>query len=101
MTELTRRQLLELALAGTAGILIGCDADGNLGTPPIDLVEPFPDPLDTATSLVTWIQVATDNTTYIAMQKAEMGQGIHTALPLLIAEELDLAVDQIQVLTVA
>ena len=36
-----------------------------------------------------WIKIAKDGTVTVALHKSEMGQGIHTALQMLIAEELD------------
>ncbi|MGE8165165.1 molybdopterin cofactor-binding domain-containing protein [Paraburkholderia sp. NPDC080076] len=36
-----------------------------------------------------WVKIAADNSVTIMMCKAEMGQGIHTGLAMLLAEELD------------
>jgi isoquinoline 1-oxidoreductase beta subunit len=36
-----------------------------------------------------WVALAPDGTVTIAMPRSEMGQGVHTALPMLVAEELD------------
>ena len=36
-----------------------------------------------------WIKIGADGTVYVAMHRSEMGQGIHTALQMLVAEELD------------
>jgi isoquinoline 1-oxidoreductase beta subunit len=36
-----------------------------------------------------WIKIATDGTVMLAMNRSEMGQGVHTALAMLVAEELD------------
>jgi len=36
-----------------------------------------------------WLRFAADGTTVLAMPRAEMGQGVHTALVMLAAEELD------------
>ncbi|CAE6870785.1 xanthine dehydrogenase family protein molybdopterin-binding subunit [Paraburkholderia domus] len=36
-----------------------------------------------------WVKIAADNTVTIVVCKAEMGQGIHTGLAMLLAEELD------------
>ena len=36
-----------------------------------------------------WIKIAPDGSVILAMPRSEMGQGVHTALPMLAAEELD------------
>ena len=49
-------------------------------------------PLPTQGSQVAlngWVKIAADNSVTIMMCKAEMGQGIHTGLAMLLAEELD------------
>jgi len=47
--------------------------------------------------LTTWLRIATDGTIEVAVQKAEMGQGVHTTLPLMIAEELDADLSKMEV----
>lgn len=49
-----------------------------------------------AVALNGWIALASDGTVTLAMPRSEMGQGIHTALPMLVAEELDVALDAIR-----
>lgn len=44
-----------------------------------------------------WVKIAHDNTVIVAVPRAEMGQGIHTALAMLVAEEMDARWDQIRV----
>ena len=48
-------------------------------------------------ALNAWIKVATDGRVTVAVPRAEMGQGIYTALPMLVAEELDLPWAQVAV----
>lgn len=48
-------------------------------------------------SLNAWVRIRPDNTVSIAVGRAEMGQGIYTALPMLIAEELEIELSQVEV----
>lgn len=49
------------------------------------------------TALNGWIKIATDGSVRLAMPRAEMGQGVHTALAMLVAEELCVDLEQVQV----
>jgi isoquinoline 1-oxidoreductase beta subunit len=39
--------------------------------------------------LATWVKIAPDGTVTVIVPHSEMGQGVHTALPMMLAEELD------------
>jgi isoquinoline 1-oxidoreductase beta subunit len=39
--------------------------------------------------LLTWVKIAPDGTVTVIVPHSEMGQGVHTALPMMLAEELD------------
>jgi isoquinoline 1-oxidoreductase subunit beta len=39
--------------------------------------------------LTTWVKIAPDDTVTVIVPHSEMGQGVHTALPMMLAEELD------------
>ncbi|MFZ6640673.1 molybdopterin cofactor-binding domain-containing protein [Undibacterium sp. TC4M20W] len=43
-----------------------------------------------------WIKIAQDGTVSVAMHRSEMGQGIHTALQMLVAEELDVPMSMVR-----
>ncbi len=47
-----------------------------------------------------WFEITPDNQVRLLMPKAEMGQGIHTALAQIAAEELEIEWDQLQVVQV-
>jgi isoquinoline 1-oxidoreductase beta subunit len=49
-----------------------------------------------AVALNGWVAIAPDNTVTVAMARSEMGQGVHTALPMLLAEELDVPLSRVQ-----
>ena len=44
-----------------------------------------------------WVKIARDDSVTVAVPRAEMGQGIHTALAMLVAEEMDARWDQVRV----
>lgn len=50
---------------------------------------------DGQVSLNGWIKIAPDGTAMLAMPRSEMGQGVHTALAMLAAEELDLPLSKV------
>ena len=43
-----------------------------------------------------WIRIASDGSVRLAMNRSEMGQGVHTALAMLVAEELDVSLARVQ-----
>ena len=56
-----------------------------------------PGPTDGTIRLNGWVLIAPDDTVTVVVPKAEMGQGIHTALAMLLAEELGCAWDKVRV----
>ncbi|KIF79854.1 xanthine dehydrogenase family protein molybdopterin-binding subunit [Noviherbaspirillum autotrophicum] len=44
-----------------------------------------------------WIKIGSDGTVTVAMPSSEMGQGVHTALPMLVAEELDVPLAAVKI----
>jgi isoquinoline 1-oxidoreductase subunit beta len=83
MTTIDRRSFLKVSALSTGGVMIGlylepeAEAQGRGGPPP-----PPPNPH-------TYISVAPDGTVTITAKNPEVGQGIKTMLPMLIADELD------------
>ncbi|MDP8983533.1 MAG: molybdopterin-dependent oxidoreductase [Pseudomonadota bacterium] len=47
--------------------------------------------------LNAWLIIAADNTFTVIVDRAEMGQGVYTALPMLLAEELEIPIEAIKV----
>ncbi|MFO1379573.1 MAG: xanthine dehydrogenase family protein molybdopterin-binding subunit [Chitinivorax sp.] len=86
----SRRQfLLTASLAGGA-LLVGC------ATKPVaTFIAGSEDKSVSEAQLNAWIRIARDGKVFLAMPRSEMGQGIHTALPLLVAEELGCRLDDI------
>ena len=51
---------------------------------------------DGEVTLNGWIKIARDGAVRLAMPRSEMGQGVHTALATLVAEELDIPLERVQ-----
>ncbi len=83
----SRRSVLAGACAMTGGLLLGVPGTLAAGGK------------KHSGDITTWIRMAPDETVTIQFVKAEMGQGIHTAMTMIIAEELGVAWDRIVVET--
>lgn len=81
-----RRTLILSTLGASSAMLVGwgvMPARSRLGAKTLML------PKEGDIALNGWIKIAADGTVVLAMPRSEMGQGIHTALAMLVAEELD------------
>ncbi len=82
-TFLDRREFLRKSATGGAALVIGFYLPGKYealaGVPPKD-----------STAINAWVQIAADDRVTLLIDKSEMGQGISTALTMILAEELDL-----------
>ncbi len=88
-----RRTWILSALGATGALVVGwgvLPARSRLGTPDLML------PTEGDVALNGWIKVAADGSVVLAMPRSEMGQGVHTALAMLVAEELDLPLSRVQ-----
>ena len=52
--------------------------------------------IDKEVALNGWLKIAADGSVIVAMHRSEMGQGIHTALQMLVAEELDVPMSMVK-----
>jgi isoquinoline 1-oxidoreductase beta subunit len=87
-----KRRALVLSALGTTGALV-------VGWSTFSLRRPAPwKPLLEQGEVVLngWISIAPNGQVVLAMPRSEMGQGIHTALTMLVAEELDIAPGAVQ-----
>jgi isoquinoline 1-oxidoreductase beta subunit len=87
-TQTSRRSFLKTSAAATGGLVMGfalpgtkteAMAAGTLYTPN------------------AWVHIADDNTITLITARSEMGQGVYTSMPMLIAEELNVDISQIKV----
>lgn len=89
-----RRGLLLGATAGTGALLIGWTAlpqRSRVGL--ASLMKPG----ERDIALNGWIKILPDGSVVLAMPRSEMGQGVHTALPQLAAEELDVPLTAVRI----
>jgi isoquinoline 1-oxidoreductase subunit beta len=88
-----RRTLILSALGVTSALIVGwgvMPARSRLGGKELML------PKAGDIALNGWIKIASDGAVVLAMPRSEMGQGVHTALAMLVAEELDVPMSQIR-----
>jgi isoquinoline 1-oxidoreductase beta subunit len=88
-TEVTRRTFLKTGLAAGAGLMIGFRTTGEDVALAAQSTEPF--------APNAWIRITPDNVVTIIVDKSDMGQGVLTSMPMLIAEELEADWSQIRV----
>ena len=79
----SRREFLRTSAAGGAALVVGFRLSGRAraGQAP-EQEKKTPNPFD------AWVRITPDNRVTLILGKSEMGQGIMTALPMILAEEL-------------
>lgn len=90
-TKLNRRHFLKTGAAAGAGLVIGfyLPSREELAAAETASAKPF--------APNAWIRIAPDGSVTIMVDKSEMGQGVMTSLPMLVAEELDLDWSKVRV----
>ncbi|OAJ52974.1 acylaldehyde oxidase [Paraburkholderia ginsengiterrae] len=90
-----KRRTFLLGGAGAVGVLL---VGWSVLPPRQRLMPSSPLPAQgTQVAFNGWVKIAADNSVTIVMCRAEMGQGIHTGLAMLLAEELDADWSQVRV----
>jgi isoquinoline 1-oxidoreductase subunit beta len=79
---LTRRDFVKAGLAAGAGLTLAVSLQGCAR-------EASPAASGAAFAPDAWIRIGSDDTVTVMVDRSEMGQGVSTALPMLVAEELD------------
>jgi len=83
-----RREFLKISVAASGGLLIGVQFPGisALASAPS-----FSEPPASAKSFMpnAFVRIGTDERVTVIVNHSEMGQGVYTSLPMLLAEELD------------
>jgi isoquinoline 1-oxidoreductase beta subunit len=90
ITTSSRRDFLKVSGALGSGLLIGVSVPFTTG----------PQEAKAAGTIHTpnaWVHIADDNTITLLSARSEMGQGVYTSMPMLIAEELNVDLKKIKV----
>ena len=88
---LDRRAFLKTGAAGGAALLIGFHIPARASDPAQEQEKPPINPLN------AWVKITPENHVTLILAKSEMGQGIITALPMILAEELCLDWKQVTI----
>ena len=84
----TRRDFIKTTSALTGGLMMGFSLPGS---------KTDAQAAGTVYTPNAWVHIADDNTITILSARSEMGQGVYTSMPMLIAEELNVNLNQIKV----
>jgi isoquinoline 1-oxidoreductase beta subunit len=84
--QMDRRTLIKATVSGVAGLTLGVTVGGGCGRLLKSRLEPF-----------MWLNISPDNEITIIVVKNEMGQGVSTTLPMIVAEELEADWERIRV----
>lgn len=85
MGKWTRRAVITAGSLVGGGLALGV---GGIAFAP-NRIGIVPEAGKDAVQLATWLKIAPDNTVTAIVPHSEMGQGVHTALAMMLAEELD------------
>ena len=87
-THTSRRSFLKTSAAVTGGLMLGFNLPGTLGEAMAAGTVHTPN---------AWVHIADNNVITLLSARSEMGQGVYTSMPMLIAEELNVDISQIKV----
>jgi len=87
-TAISRRTFLATSAAAGGALVVGLTLYGRLHHPSSDTSQ---DPFN------AWVHIHPDGQTQLVLNKSEMGQGVFTALPMILAEEAEIDFSRITV----
>ncbi len=98
--EWNRREFFYKATAGVGGLVVALTLPGTIGRSNSAAAAgsaPGAPAKRSAAMLNAWLQIGRDDSITIIVDRSEMGQGVYTALPMLLAEELEIDLDVIRI----
>ena len=81
---LDRRTFMQLGASAAGGLLLSLQF-----VPRLSRAAVAPSPSDSALAIGLLVRIEKDGTTFIGARSPEIGQGVKTSLPMIIAEEMD------------
>ena len=91
-TNLKRRDFLKVASTASAGLVIGFNLPSKKFSD--DLLRGTPETFTPN----AWVQIAPDGIVTLWVHRSELGQGVRTSLPMILAEELEADWSRIQIM---
>jgi isoquinoline 1-oxidoreductase beta subunit len=89
-SALTRRQFIVASSLAAGGLAIGFRMPGARAAAPGIVAQPWTAAPEAAAAEVNaWVVVGADDSVTIRVAQSEMGEGVFTALPMIVAEELE------------
>ncbi|HEV8645846.1 MAG TPA: molybdopterin cofactor-binding domain-containing protein, partial [Burkholderiales bacterium] len=85
---ITRREFIKVSALAGGGFAIGFALPAS---------QAFAADTKRAFAPNQWIRITPDNLVTVVVDKSEMGQGVYTGLPMLVAEELDVDWSKIRI----
>ena len=84
----SRRDFIKAGAAAGGALVVGFNMPGKLAQADAGGGHAMPN---------AWIKVGADNQVSILVARSEMGQGVATSMPMLVAEELDVDINKVKV----
>ena len=87
--DLSRRVFLQRTTVASGGLVLALTLPGASGPRAAEQVR--------GGQLNAWLKIAADDSITVVVDRSEMGQGVYTALPMLLAEELEVDLARIRI----
>ena len=96
MTTVSRREFVTVLAAAGGGLLLGYRVAGGQRAPSTAATASTPGATSSGFAPNGFIHIGPDGGITLIMPQVEMGQGTYTSMPMLLAEELEVAPDQVR-----